>query len=312
MSHYCVFVLVEEAPTDSKHAEELCEPYLEPFSERKKVPSYSKECYCVGQEASIACMKQATSELGQIGDIRDQYWNEANQKAEEILGKKLADLSYAEKKSFWPLREKAAEELKPSWEERINPIFARRDELLALHPLKAAASQECDSCQGTGFYDSDYNPESKWDWWVVGGRWTGYLTPEYDPCKDPANLETCYLCRGTGKRDDDLGKKYRQEDPSYTCNGCDGHGVSVKFSSHWVEPPKGGNYRKVSELVQLIQAGEKISPFAILTPDTGWHEKGKMGWWGIVTDARDAWKEEALRILKDYPNHWAVVIDCHI
>lgn len=33
------------------------------------------------------------------------------------------------------------------------------------------------------FYrESTYNPESKWDWWVVGGRWLGYFAvkPEHD------------------------------------------------------------------------------------------------------------------------------------
>lgn len=33
------------------------------------------------------------------------------------------------------------------------------------------------------FYsESTYNPKSKWDWWVVGGRWLGYFTvkPEHD------------------------------------------------------------------------------------------------------------------------------------
>ncbi len=33
----------------------------------------------------------------------------------------------------------------------------------------------CPSCHGKGTYPSTYNPDSKWDWWVVGGRWNGQL-----------------------------------------------------------------------------------------------------------------------------------------
>lgn len=33
------------------------------------------------------------------------------------------------------------------------------------------------------------NPNAKWDWWQIGGRWSGMLKPKYDPAKDPANLD---------------------------------------------------------------------------------------------------------------------------
>lgn len=32
------------------------------------------------------------------------------------------------------------------------------------------------------------NPNAKWDWWVVGGRWSGMLKPKYDPRIDPKNI----------------------------------------------------------------------------------------------------------------------------
>lgn len=60
----------------------------------------------------------------------------------------------------------------------------------------------------------------KWDWWGIGGRWTGFLDPTYDPTKDPRNIETCWLCKGTGTRTDMT--------VANGCNGCDGTGKSVK------------------------------------------------------------------------------------
>lgn len=77
------------------------------------------------------------------------------------------------------------------------------------------------------------NPNAKWDWWVVGGRWTGHLHPFYDPTEDPSNSEKCWLCRGTGKRDDELGREMRLSDPTYTCNGCRGTGWMVKHPPQW-------------------------------------------------------------------------------
>lgn len=70
---------------------------------------------------------------------------------------------------------------------------------------------------------------SLWDWYVIGGRWTGVLD-NYDPRKDPKNIEECYLCEGTGKRNDEIGKQARKENPEYTCNGCDGEGKRSKFT----------------------------------------------------------------------------------
>lgn len=79
------------------------------------------------------------------------------------------------------------------------------------------------------------NPNAKWDWWQLGGRYSGRLAAGYDPEKDPANMETCWLCAGTGKRDDEIGHQCRAEKPEYTCNGCQGKGHSVKWPSKWTD-----------------------------------------------------------------------------
>ena len=43
--------------------------------------------------------------------------------------------------------------------------------------------------------------QGMWDWYQVGGRFTGVYSG-YNPNTDPANSATCDLCRGTGKRHD--------------------------------------------------------------------------------------------------------------
>jgi hypothetical protein len=69
------------------------------------------------------------------------------------------------------------------------------------------------------------NPDKKWDWYQIGGRWTGALVPHYDPAEDPDNREKCWLCDGVGKRPD-----VRERVP---CNGCGGSGVRTKWPTKW-------------------------------------------------------------------------------
>lgn len=65
---------------------------------------------------------------------------------------------------------------------------------------------------------------SRWDWYVVGGRFTGTLDG-YDPNADDRNYATCRLCAGTGKRlpPPNVGPG------DHLCNGCDGTGTARNF-----------------------------------------------------------------------------------
>jgi hypothetical protein len=44
-------------------------------------------------------------------------------------------------------------------------------------------------------------PASRWDWYAIGGRWTGMYS-DYEPYLDPKNWSVCDLCGGTGFRSD--------------------------------------------------------------------------------------------------------------
>lgn len=89
-------------------------------------------------------------------------------------------------------------------------------------------------------YKEDQN-ETKWDWWVIGGRWSGYFTPGYDPFNDPDNLEVCGCCAGTGVRKDSIAVNagmhtkiinkpgHPRHGQKGWCNACDGTGKRLKF-----------------------------------------------------------------------------------
>ena len=65
-----------------------------------------------------------------------------------------------------------------------------------------------------------------WDWWQIGGRWTGLFTG-YDPDTDPKNIEKCDLCNGTGTRKD--------MSVANGCNGCAGKGKRAKWPTERVK-----------------------------------------------------------------------------
>jgi hypothetical protein len=66
-------------------------------------------------------------------------------------------------------------------------------------------------------------------------------------------------------------------------------------------------------VTELLQDDDKI-PFAMITPDGQWHQRGRMGWWGMASDekADDAWAQEVRQLLQTYPDALAVTCDLHI
>jgi len=98
------------------------------------------------------------------------------------------------------------------------------------------------------------NPNKKWDWWTIGGRWTGKLLIGYDPSEDKDNYEKCWLCHNTGTRpdanyapDNDLRKPSRAGHPviGKGCNGCMGTGWQLK---HAPDFKPAGNFLRISQL----------------------------------------------------------------
>ena len=67
MSHFTVLV----TKTQDKSVDEQ----LSPFNEDREVPSYDRECYCIGNIARRAGRDKAEAELEtDIDHIRDTYW----------------------------------------------------------------------------------------------------------------------------------------------------------------------------------------------------------------------------------------------
>lgn len=274
MSHFLTVVLI---PPDTKDVDDQVKDLLAPYDEEIQVAPYEQPCYCVGREARHACRDQMDQELP------------------------------------WPPRsidvtpeERAIEETLEEQRE------AKYLELLAAHPDREMIDPTCSECNGSGKNLTRRNPSSKWDWWQIGGRWSGWLS-EQDPEADPDNWEVCTLCSGSGKRPrgrEDFGEEW--EKATNGCNGCKGTGKSLKWPTRWKDQ---GNIVPVSVVLQQLADGKKgMIPFAIVTPDGRWFEKGEMGWWAAVSNKKKQadWGQEVAALYQKYADHTAVAVDCHI
>lgn len=281
MSHFLTVVLVPAAK-NHEQAEAAVTELLAPYSENLEVPEYQKRCWCVGQLADDAAHDAADS-VATWDQLRESF----NQKYPVSDGKHPFDL---------PEDEQEARDA--AWTALIAPRVAAHEKALLGHPMAEKPDPDCTSCDGRGVYTSTSNPKAQWDWWQIGGRWTGTFDG-YDPNKDPANVETCDLCAGTGKRSDMTVKD--------GCNGCAGTGKRTKWPTDFKE--HAGDIAPVTSLLDKDPRG-----YAIVTPDGEWHQRGRMGWFGTSSGdkPKDEWAAETRALLEKHRDCIAVAVDCHI
>lgn len=236
MSHFMVTVLVLKKDRD--RVEYMIEELMAPFDEQLEVPEYERRCWCVGREAS--------------------------KRADEAAAKKFG--KWEEKRAEFAKRPEG-EQSQEAWErEFVNPHREFEKKLLSADQEKDTPDPKCDTCGGSGKEMTKYNPESKWDWWVIGGRYDGEIQMAY-------------------RSDADGGFNF----------GDDHHQLKNNLAT--------------PEFI----LDHNIIPYAIVTPDGKWHQRGEMGWWGMDSNVNDNWDDEAAKILTEYKDKaYAIGLDCHI
>lgn len=67
-------------------------------------------------------------------------------------------------------------------------------------------------------------------------------------------------------------------------------------------------------VADLLKIDEPYIPYALVTPDGEWIERGQMGWWGISSGdkSQDVWNAQVLSIYEKFNQYDAVLLDCHI
>jgi hypothetical protein len=194
MSHFVVLCVL--GPANSKLAlagrnpEQLVERMLSPYSEHTEVDPYKEPCYC---RSTVIRMRREAAMLKELGVSDDTFLDRCRAAHKKWLDEKGIKLGPFE----------STDETEAHWNGLLAPMRAieeRVDAEAAAEDVALAAEKDCEDCKGTGLRETRYNPKSKWDWYQIGGRWTGFIDPTgYDPMDDPRNVHQCGHCQGARK-----------------------------------------------------------------------------------------------------------------
>jgi hypothetical protein len=230
----------------------------------------------------------------------------------------------------------------------------------------------------TGRYGYWENPNCKWDWYQIGGRWQGMLRAKPDAVSyqgetsaiaalnEDVTLRNCDQVR-VGDLDleamlkeaqDNRGKMWdeavtafhlkRSELTDAECplvpadfNEARDLWKSICDKLEKTEDPEApALYQKIEKDTQAlllrkvvghvndhwsfsipddvrdrqtyIDGAAPFSTFAVLM-NGEWHEKGSMGWFGMVSDEKDDWNIKFKELIQNLPaDKWITIVDCHI
>jgi hypothetical protein len=271
MSHFAVLVLHRPNQT----VDEL----LAPYHSELEGPEREKACICVEMTAWRRARAAADAAMGSKFARSSQQFQEAHEEElDRLLRTRPPDVA-------------RGKQLNEEWLALTAPWRRARD--AALGPAMADAKPEpgCEFCGGTGRHRTSSNPNEKWDWYEVGGRYTGVLD-SYDPTADPDNWETCRLCHGTGQRTDMVVES--------GCNLCHGSGRALKDQLK----PHPGDTCPAAELPT------DYTPYAVVTPIGEWYEIAQPGYHGMVWE--EQWMAQVRDLLQRHSDCLATIADVHM
>lgn len=169
-----------------------------------------------------------------------------------------------------------------------------------------------------GNWLTTYNPESKWDWWVIGGRFSGMLKVPRD--RLPEDIVN-YL------EDDDV-YWITDEAPIRLVDFSPNNEVYDAYYKWWKdyvdnddapwEDLYNKNYYKnyYANAEDYAKRSSRFNTFAVITPDGKWHERGEMGWFACSSDTPEEsknWDDNYYKFIENAePNDIMTIVDCHI
>jgi hypothetical protein len=157
----------------------------------------------------------------------------------------------------------------------------------------------------TGRYGYWENPNKKWDWYVLGGRWSGMLINKNGEHSDQEIKKDIDLEKMLNNSRDRAYKSYeeflKEENKSaYFIYGVKNKGDKDNFIPETLE--------------EYVARNTNFSTFAVVK-DGKWYEKGEMGWWACVSNEKgeDEWEAQFVKLLDETPDDTLIsIFDCHI
>ena len=155
------------------------------------------------------------------------------------------------------------------------------------------------------------NEDAKWDWYEIGGRWSGMLKK-----LDGTRCDECEVKDLDLSLDKDMYEKAKRfwevvVDKQPLKDGEYADGFTSWYKDSYYKDTFGDKETFAKDKASL-------STLAMLL-DGEWHEQGKMGWFGMSDTTSDSLKEytkffnKTLEELKEtHPHATVTLVDCHI
>lgn len=177
------------------------------------------------------------------------------------------------------------------------------------------------------------NPDKKWDWYQIGGRWSGELKLKKN-CVGSMGGKSWInagqedrpgYCDSAFKRDidiDGMEEPMRLKAEKTYDSWHDG----VKNLPDDSEEKQDWKVKNIGLFVpkseidllntqtreEYVTCKSCYAPFAVLW-DGEWYQEGDMGWWGIVSDGDSNWKGQFKQLWSEIPDDELITaVDCHI
>jgi len=191
MSHFTVIAIMPKDVDETSETaiNEYLSEVLERYDENREVVLYKDECYCVGAELHKEALDVA---LGPgfdpiSGKSLEEYrqWFHTEMYTPR-LDEAIKEADNGDKGGDRDPVVVMANEMTKEWRRLTKALFEiaeiKKKAYITERPERNVPNPECTNCCGAGVYDTTYNPESKWDWWVIGGRWCGTLIDPEKGC----------------------------------------------------------------------------------------------------------------------------------
>lgn len=157
-----------------------------------------------------------------------------------------------------------------------------------------------------------YNPNSKWDWYDIGGRFSNIIPLTNGEWANEASMDEVNIECGDPKKYKDAVRFWQ-----LYVEGQEPETEEDKKLIKFVYYSKEYYTERFSDAHEYAEWCAGFNFYAALLPNYEWFEPGKMGWWGISFASSEddkAWRKQCKEILKKAKeNHWTVtIVDCHI
>lgn len=165
------------------------------------------------------------------------------------------------------------------------------------------------------------NPDAKWDWYSVGGRWSNMLILKGSGGKGSADVALA------GEIDwDEMYKlpkdKIELHTQFWNCH-VEGQPVPANASEALKEKLKWTYYKpkyykdRYHNLANYLAEIAMFSTFAVLDSDKGWIESGELGWFGVdsgTDEDHEKWNKNFRSRFVDTldPEDEIIIVDYHI